>query len=171
MGIGRWKENGSNSLRKEKEIKQLGAPKCTLSLDCGLLYPTQGFNEFRSQTLANVRREYTANPDFLQIAQLACCAYPLNSEDISSDLVEGAQYILPLMDGHHRLKVGRDEHDLKYFPVEVFSILQAQRFYHDRNVSNTMRKLFEWVKEANYIRSIEQLVKVRFNGDGFEAEY
>lgn len=162
MKKGKKIENGFNSLRKELEIKQLGAPKCTLSLDCGLLYPTQGLHEFRAQTLANVRREYSINPDFLQTAQLACCAYPLNSEHISSDLVEGAPYILPLMDGHHRLKVGRDEHELTYFPVEVFSILQAQRFYHDRDVSTTMKKLFEWITYANNIKSREQLVIVRF---------
>ena len=161
-------EDVHNSLGKEPEIKKLGPPKCSLLLDEGLLYRTQGVSEFRGQTLANVRQAYLTNKNFLQDAKLACCAYPLNSEHISDVLIEEAPYILPLMDGHHRLKVGREEFNVVDFPVEVFSILQAQRFYHDINVNNTMAKLFEWAMAATTIQRRNQLIIVRFSGNQFK---
>ena len=72
------------------------------------------------------------------------------------------------MDGHHRLKVGREEFNVVDFPVEVFSILQAQRFYHDINVNNTMAKLFEWAMAATTIQRRNQLIIVRFSGNQFK---
>lgn len=162
MKISHRYEVGFNSVRKEAEIKKLGPPKCILSLNGDLLYPTQNTNEFKPQTLENVRQKYLTKPNFLEDTPLACCAYPLNSEHISSELVEEAPYIFLLMDGHHRLKVGRDEFDRINFPVEVFSIFQAHQFYHDRDICVTMEKLFRWAMESSPIQKREQLVIVRF---------
>lgn len=147
----------------------MGLPKGLYLLPKSLIYPTQCFDDLKAQTLGNVRNCFNIFSDFLTQAPLTCCAYPLDSRFVGDELFKGALYVLPLMDGHHRMQIAVEEKNFSFLPTNIYSIIQASKFYSNGRIDLTMEKLWRWITTVKPINCVDQIAKVEFTGKGFLA--
>ncbi len=144
-------------------LDRCGPPKTRIILPHTLIYGIQEMHEYSASSLSKVAREIENHGmDFLIRFPLACCALPVNEAQIADQIFSNTPYILTIMDGHHRKRIG-EEKGITEFPIELYSIVQASRFFQHRDRPDyTHKVLTEWLSNAEHKATFAQFNQVVF---------
>lgn len=147
-----------------------GPPMLSTFLPRRYLYPIQGPDEFKRESIQKILLAYDEmGSKLFDNYPLACFAFPVtpNSQDLSFPY--DVPCVIGIQDGHHRLKLGDDLSKSQY-NVQIYSVEQARRFLFNKkpfiNLRETYATLSRWLAEASGVINYSGFYKVIFRNSG-----
>jgi len=131
-----------------KLLERCGSPALQTNVHREFLYGIQNIEEFQPKGLNDLTIAFEIlGEELFAKYPLACCALPRDLATDPSRIKYGVDYILTIMDGHHRRRVG-DSYHVQNYPVDIYSVEQASRFFQHENSHQTMQNLIGWIMNA-----------------------
>jgi len=127
----------------------MGEMKFMTKIPPQLLLSIEGYVDYSPQSLNQIKNAYNSYGELL-LSQypLIVCALPASGDNLSDTVQLETPYILPIIDGNHRFRIGKTMF-IQQYPSKIYSIYQAKLFFQHRGLINeTYNTLSEWIKQG-----------------------